>query len=1082
MVTKVRELRLHLLFGFLGLILLLGQATPVIGQSTDSEAHVVINEVDINPPGNDSKSVFEWIELYNPTDTTVDLGGWKIGATSGIKKTYTITEGTKLKSGGFVTFSYGPLWFPDTSSVIQLKDKNGEIVDSTSTLRDIENGLKSWQRTTDGFDTNSFTDWIFRAANAGSSNGKTGFTTTNEFLSIKVSTDKTIYVSGDVVKISGEISKKVTLPDQKYTIQQIHLKITGPQNFKKSISLFADRISAFKTEMKTDLVLNVPEGNYKVIADYAGETAQTSFVISKKTSASQEIELSPTISIGVDKSVYLPGETAILSANTSKIVPFAGMKFKIFDPKQKLIYDGTLYPDTKGKFSTKFFINSIKPVFGEYNIAATYDKETALASYQLVPEIKEDVIISLSIDKKVYGLGDVVTISGRSNKVWVSSLDLEIVQSYKSKDITDTFVVKNIVRLEGDGTFKYEFKIPNDEKRFGDYKVKIFGEIGSAESSFNVVANPNDFVELESKPLLISTDKESYNIGDNLVILGKVAEIKNYVSQVVLISVANADGTPIISKADPRGTAGDKDARYSFTGIPDASGNFEISSPISRNIFASGKYILKAVYGNYRASTSFEVKDSLDRSSGVIIIVSTDKEVYGVGEKVTLTGGVSTFTAQSSYTILLTYPNGKTTQGGVTLDKGQFSWSWTVPSRGTVYGLYKITVRSDSDQTNAFFKVSKDPESEPKLQPLMIEIDKDVYHSGETVNISGSVIKEVSGTEGLVVNQKPEIIVKNEKNKVVFTASPDLGADSGFKTSVKLVPGVFKTGQYKISVKYYNEKDQTVFKVDDRFNIGKDIPLVLLLETDKEKYLPGETVRVSGKTSRIISVFDVDVKITKDYVLISDATVKFDGLGSFHFDYTIPQNENLGNYTVEADTDFDSTTVLYEVVNELPPEIITPPADESTTDTNKPAVPKKLTDVVNRITDSSIPITVEAKDVGEKMFVPTLVEGILRVNVGDESKVNIKVTSGDGTCLIGQDDDCKITKSTREGSSLYKIVKVGDTDLKIRYSGHGTKLEKFTILPEGKDGTIPEGDWNVEIIKDKQISRFYYKISYTSIE
>jgi len=254
------------------------------------------------------------------------------------------------------------------------------------------------------------------------------------------------------------------------------------------------------------------------------------------------------------------------------------------------------------------------------------------------------------------------------------------------------------------------------------------------------------------------------------------------------------------------------------------------------------------------------------------------------------------------------------------------------------------------------------------------------------------------------------------------------------------------------------------------------------METDKEKYLPGETVKISGKTSRIISVFDIAVKITKDDVPITDATVKFDQAGSFHYDYTIPQNTNLGNYIVEADTDFDATTVLYEVVNELPPEIITPPGEEPTTDTNKPTAPKKLTDVVNRITYSSIPITIEPKNVGEKIYVPKLLEGTLRVNVGDESKVNIKVTADDGTCLIGQDADCKITKSTREGSSLYKIVKVGDTDLKIRYSGHGTKLEKFTILPEDGDGTIPEGDWNVEIIKDKQISRFYYKISYTSVE
>lgn len=476
------------------------------------------------------------------------------------------------------------------------------------------------------------------------------------------------------------------------------------------------------------------------------------------------------------------------------------------------------------------------------------------------------------------------------------------------------------------------------------------------------------------------------------------------------------------------------------------------------------------------------MEDSLDRSRGVEIIASTDKEVYGVDEKVILTGGVSTFTAQSAYIIKLTDPNGKTTQGGVTLNDGQFTWTWTVPSRGTVYGLYKITVSSDSDKTNVFFKVSKDPKSEPKLQPIVVNIDKDVYSSGETAIISGSVIKEITGTEGLVVIQKPEIIVKSEKNKEVFRAYPDLREDGSFKTSLKLVTGVFKTGQYKVSAKYYDVKDQAVFKVDDRFNIGKDIPLVLLMETDKEQYLPGETVKVSGKTSKIISVFDVEVKITKDDVLISGATVTFDQMGSFHYDYTIPQNANLGNYAVEADTDFDATTVLYEVVNELPPEIITPPTEEPATDANKPTAPKKLTDVVNRITSSSIPVTIVTKNLEEKIYVPTLLDGTLRVNIGDESKVNIKVTTDDGTCLIGQDDVCKITKSTREGSSLYKIVKVGDTDLKIRYSGHGTKLEKFTILPEDPNGSIPEGDWNIEIIKDKQISRFYYKISYTSIE
>lgn len=1093
MITKVKELKSHIMFGFLVVVLLLGQTVPVLGQSTNTD-HVVINEVDINPPGDDSKLISEWIELYNPTNQTVDLGGWSIGATTGLKTTYKVAEGTKLKSGGFVTFAYGPLWFPDTSSLIQLKNKNATVIDQTHTLRDLENGLKSWQRITDGLDTDSFADWAFRTSNVGSSNGKTTFATTGESLSVKVSTDKLIYIFGDLVKISGEVSKRVTMPHQGYTPQSIHLTITGPEGFEKSFSLFPDRMNMFKTEMKTDKVLRIPEGDYKAVVEYGGVITETTFAIFEKAFTPQEKEASAIISVSMDKSAYIPGETAVLNANTSKIIPLTGMKFKVFDPNKKQVYEGSLYPDAKGKFSTKLYVNSVKPVFGKYNIIATYDKETTTTSYELIPEIKENVLISLTTDKKAYGLGDTVIITGRSNKVWVSSLDIEIIQSYASKGVTDTFVIKDIVRLAGDSTFKYELKIPSENNRYGDYKVKVAKEIGSAETSFKVVANPSEFVEVESKPLTISTDKESYGIGEQLIISGAVTEKKDLGRQLVFISLTTADGKPIISKADPRAsTAKSQDAIYSFTGIPDTSGNFEIKVTLFRNMFENGKYLINAKYANERASTSFTVSDTPALDRGVKIIASIDKEVYGVGEQVKLTGGVSTFTAQPSYVISLMDPNGKTTRGGVILDKGQFSWSWTVPTRATVYGIYKITISSDSDETNIFFKVSKDPKSETKLQPVMVQTDKDVYNSGDTVIISGSVLKKISGTEGLVVNVKPEITVKTEANKEVFKAFTDLSADGRFKTSLKLVTTAFKAGQYKVSAKYYDAKAQTAFKVDDRFSVGIDTPLVLLMTTDKEKYLPGETVKISGRTSKIISVFDVDVKITKGEELISDTTVRFDQAGSFNYDYVIPQNANLGTYTVKADTDFDATTVLYDVVNELPPKPVTQPVEEpttpttetseSTTETGKPAItPMKIIDAVNRITDSSIPITIETKNVEEKIYVPTLFEGTLRVNAGDESKVNIRVTTDDGTCLVGQDDDCKVTKSTRKGSSLYKIITLDDIDLKIRYSGHGAKLEKFTILPVDSDGTIPEGEWNVEIIKDKQISRFYYKISYTSVE
>ena len=64
----------------------------------------------------------------------------------------------------------------------------------------------------------------------------------------------------------------------------------------------------------------------------------------------------------------------------------------------------------------------------------------------------------------------------------------------------------------------------------------------------------------------------------------------------------------------------------------------------------------------------------------------------------------------------------------------------------------------------------------------------------------------------------------------------------------------------------------------------------------------------------------------------------------------------------------------------------------------------------------------------------------------------------------------------------YDIVTIDETDYKIRYSGPSNILEKFSILPESTGTAIDIQDWNVEIIKDDQPTRFYYKISYVNLE
>ena len=85
--------------------------------------HVVINEVDTNPFGDDSLAISEWVELYNPTDSDVDLSGWEIASTTVLKKTFTvILDGTIISSEQLLPFTYAKVWFTDSSESVELRN------------------------------------------------------------------------------------------------------------------------------------------------------------------------------------------------------------------------------------------------------------------------------------------------------------------------------------------------------------------------------------------------------------------------------------------------------------------------------------------------------------------------------------------------------------------------------------------------------------------------------------------------------------------------------------------------------------------------------------------------------------------------------------------------------------------------------------------------------------------------------------------------------------------------------------------------------------------------------------------------
>jgi hypothetical protein len=1057
------------------------------------------------------------VELYNPTDSPIDVGGWKIASTTILKKTFTIPQGTIINPGGFLTYSYTHVWFTDVSELVQLRDSDGNVIDETPVITDVDNNFSSWQRVYDGVDTDTTSDWEFTTSSAGSTNGKSIVEADEVAVTVSVDVNKSEFLFGETAYISGSVSEKVFIEKPFFQTAPVEITIDGPAYFKE-VSLYPDLNLNFKTSLSLHQVLGVGEGIYDVRVDYGGASAQTKFSVGEEIIVIEEKEQSD-LSISFDADSYTPGQTTTITAKTSKIIPYAGLKFKVIDPNGIQIFDGTLYPDSNGEFSTTIFMTTVSPVFGEYLIAGEYGENLAESKFELSEEIIQKQPVLLYVDKQVYALGETVIISGSTNQ-WTPTLDLTIKQNtVRNPDGTlynvnqsedkDNFSRANLdktldsVQIKGDKTFYYEYRIPITEARYGDYSVKVSKDLGQEEIQFAVVEDPDSFT-FYTDPITIFTEKDSYEIGERFVLNGKV-NIKttesNFQVPVVDITITNELGSQIISYSKPTNTGNIADANtvYTYTAIPDAGGNFAINVHVTDHFYDEGTYTIHAITtdSKFEDSISFQVIDPLDIEG--IYQIDVNKEVFGLNEEVHVDGIIPGTGQISAVTIVLIKPNGDTDEFGALTDNSRFSWNWKTPiaEKSNVItsnervaldsnsGVYQVIFSTDSGSANVFFKVSPDPENDTLVvQPLEVSTDSPIYTPGQTLTVLGTAQKRAQGTEGLVVQDRAHIVIKTTDFPVkqIYDSFVYLDAGGSFKSSFSLPVTVFKEGNYKVTATYLKHTAETIFAVDNEFLIGGDEKLALLVDTDKDEYVLGETVHITGRPNKLVYLDKVDITIIQESqtqitcgsfvcgTLGTTVSVVPSASGSFTYDYTISTSDAAkGKYEIISDTEFGKYPLTF-VVTAAPAIIETP------TEIEVPV--SRTTEKFNRIPDSIIPITTTPVELAGEEMLPRVIQGsMLTATRGEEPNVNLRVTSESGLCIIGQEIDCIISKSTRLPGQIYEIVSIDDVNYKVRYSGPDVRLEKFTILPESDDAILPESTWSVEVIKEDQVSRFYYKIT-----
>ena len=370
-----RSILLLMAFG-----LVIGLSTSVYAQTISD--NVVINEVDTNPFGDDSMTVAEWVELYNPTDSDVDLSGWEIASTTVLKKTLTIPDGVVISPGKFLTYTYEKIWFTDSNESVELRNSDGIIIDKTPLITDLKNDFSSWQRSYDGY-----SDWEFSLSSAGGSNGQYVDVVESSPVVVTVSTDKSSYVFGDTLIIQGTVSDKLYVEKPYFQTEPILITISGP-NYFQTVSLYPDYNLNYETTLNLFSVLGINEGTYDVIVSYGGTNTPIAFSVGPEIIL-DDIQSDSVLNVQTEKSEYLPGQSVSITGFTSNIVPFETVKFSIIDADDQLIDSGNLFP-VNGEFSTDIFLSTVNPSYGVYQILVEYSDQSTTTTFDVIESLDDD--------------------------------------------------------------------------------------------------------------------------------------------------------------------------------------------------------------------------------------------------------------------------------------------------------------------------------------------------------------------------------------------------------------------------------------------------------------------------------------------------------------------------------------------------------------------------------------------------------------------------------------------------------------------------------------------------------------------
>jgi len=517
-----------------------------------------------------------------------------------------------------------------------------------------------------------------------------------------------------------------------------------------------------------------------------------------------------------------------------------------------------------------------------------------------------------------------------------------------------------------------------------------------------------------------------------------------------------------------------------------------------------------------------------EESSSIEITLLSDKSQYNFDETAIIAGTVSEkvyveFPTFQTEPILINI-SGPNFERTVSLyPDSNLNYETTldlVQVLGISEGTYDVTVRyAGISAITTFSVVSEIIEiADVANSNFSVQTDQNEYFLEQSILLTGFT-SEVIPFESM----KFSVIDPGGKqitNGSLFTV------DGEFETSISINFATPVYGDYVVNAEYSEHVASTTFSLIENIADVEDSVSsnIMILNLDDFEYLENDYINVSGLLPNFDSNSNIYYQVVYlDFYTSDGKSITFTGMtedtssklgavvpftstavpnnsGEFFVDVRLPSTLfPEGVYEIKANYGGLKSSKIFSIVSERNsmsenssigsgnPNTSIPTKSSSNEEKDAGGYVvsnvKTMIEKVNRISDDLISINTQEKILDDQTVNPRVLSGsMMTISKDVQSTVNLQVSSESGICIIGQNSDCLVSESTRKPGQIFEVVQVDGLNLNVRYSGSDVRLEKFSILPESSDEFLPDTNWNVEVIKDNEISRMYYKVTYKTLQ